>query len=54
MSGQTDAQAVGNALYGLKKMRSEYAEVRMLLGALAIKVEDCNEVLDAQAVGNAL
>jgi hypothetical protein len=49
-----DAQAVGNALFGLKGMSSDRAEVLRVLSALAIKIEGCKESLSAQAVGNAL
>ena len=49
-----DAQAVGNALYGLQSMSNEHAEVRSMLSVLEEKVRSCREPLDAQAVGNAL
>jgi hypothetical protein len=48
------AQAVGNALYGLQGMNSEYSEVLDILSALIPKVKSCSEALTAQAVGNAL
>jgi hypothetical protein len=49
-----DAQAVGNALYGLQGMSSDAAEVRSLVRALSGQVERCREPLSAQEVGNAL
>ena len=49
-----DAQAVGNALYGLQGMSSDNAEVRSLVRALSGHVERCREPLSAQHVGNAL
>jgi hypothetical protein len=49
-----DAQAVGNALYGLQGMTSDKAAVQAILLALVPKVECCREALDAQAIGNAL
>ena len=48
------AQAVCNALYGLKDCSSEHAEVRAILKALSPKIQQCTEPLDAQGVGNAL
>ena len=48
------AQAVGNALYGLKGMSSDSAEVRGLISVLVAKVKGCKDDLSAQAVGNAL
>jgi hypothetical protein len=53
-SESLDGQEVGNALYGLQCMRSDSAEVRSLVSALAPKVASCSESLDGQAVGNAL
>ena len=47
------AQHVGNACYGLQCFSDASAEVRNLVGALAVKVTECRETLDAQAVGNA-
>ena len=47
-----NAQAVGNALYGLQNL-GDSKEVRGLLAALTPKVQQCSE-LNAQAVGNAL
>jgi len=35
-------------------MSSEHAEVRAVVGALAEKVAESREMLDAQGVGNAL
>jgi hypothetical protein len=49
-----NAQAVGNALYGMQQMSSDSAEVRAMLSALLPKVKSCREALKAQAVGNAL
>jgi hypothetical protein len=48
------AQAVGNALDGLKSMSSDVPEVREMLRVLVPKIVSCTEALDAQAVGNAL
>ena len=44
---------VGSALYGLQCM-GDSPEVRQLVAALAVKVQQCREELDARAVGNAL
>ena len=49
-----DAQAVGNALYGLQGMSSDSAEVRGLISVLGAKVKGYRDDLNAQAVGNAL
>jgi len=49
-----NAQAVGNALYGLQGCSSEHAEVRSVLDALTPQIAKCSEPLSAQAVGNAL
>ena len=49
-----DAQAVGNALYGMQGLSSDSVEVRALISALVPKVQSCAVSLDAQAVGNAL
>jgi len=48
-----NAQAVGNALWGLQGMGSEHAEVRDVVKVLARHVRAA-EPLDAQAVSNAL
>jgi hypothetical protein len=48
------AREASNALYGLKCMSSECVEVRLLIHALAIKVQNSTTELVAQAVGNAL
>ena len=47
------AQAVGNALYGLKSM-GDSQEVRELVAALTVKVQECGEELKPQEVGMAL
>ena len=47
------AQHVGNALYGLKTL-VDSPELRGLVAALALKVQQCREPLTAQHVGNAL
>jgi hypothetical protein len=49
-----NAQAVGNALYGLQKLSSDHAEVRDVFSALAMKMRSYKEDLTAQEVGNAL
>ena len=49
-----DAQAVGNALYGLQGMSSDNEDVRLLVRALSGQVQRCSEPLNAQAVSNAL
>merc|ERR1719443_1504198 len=49
----TTAQTVGNALYGLQSM-GDSQEVRELVAALTVKVQECGEQLKAQEVGNAL
>ena len=51
---ELDAQAVGNALYGLQQMGDSHVEVRQLVAALTPKVTQCREALGAQEVGNAL
>jgi hypothetical protein len=51
---ELDAQAVGNALYGLQGMSSDVREVKDVLAALAPKIEGCREELSSQAVSNAL
>ena len=48
------AQEIANALYGLHEMSSADAEVRDVLGALAPKIWECTEELDAQEFGTAL
>ena len=47
MQRRADAQAVGNALYGLQSMSSEAREVRGLLDVLRDKVAGCREELGA-------
>ena len=49
-----DAQAVGNALFGLQSFSSDKKEVLQLVSVLVLKVQSCQEPLSAQAVGNAL
>ena len=49
-----NAQAVGNALYGLQGMSSDHEEVRSLVVVLTDKVKDSDENFKAQNVGNAL
>ena len=49
-----DAQAIGNALYGLQGMSSEAKEVRDMLVVLTEKVKLSKELLDAQQIGNAI
>ena len=51
---QLDAQAVGNAMYGLQSMSSDVDEVRGVLRELTPKIKECRETLSAQAVGNAM
>ena len=46
-------QNVGNILYGLKGMSSEYVEVRKLLGVLACKVTESQDRLGNQEISNA-
>ena len=53
-SGQWNAQSLGNALYGLKKMSSGYQEIKYSLGTLALKISESEAVFDAQGIGNAL
>ena len=48
-----DAQAVGNALYGLQRM-GDSEEVRQLLAALTPKVEQCREDLRKHDVDEAI
>ena len=52
-SEDPDAQAIGNAVYGLRGL-ADSREVRQLVVALARMVERCPAELDAQAVGNSL
>ena len=47
------AQAVGNSLYGLQSF-GDSAEVRGLVAALAAKVGECSETLQARNVANGL
>ena len=47
-----DAQAVGNACYGLQSLTNCW-EVRQLVNVLASKVAGCAGPFDAQEVGNA-
>jgi hypothetical protein len=49
-----DAQAIGNALYGLQCMDATTPEVRELLHELTLKIQASTASLDAQAIGNAL
>jgi hypothetical protein len=51
---EINAQAIGNAFYGLQGMSSESSEVRTVLSALAKKVSMCSEDLTVQEIGNAL
>ncbi len=51
---ELDAQAIGNALYGLKGMSSECGEVRTLLSVLATKISASKNLLSGQEVGIAL
>ncbi len=41
-------------MYGLKGMTSEAPEVRALLSALTVKVQNCREELNSQEIGIAL
>ena len=43
---------MGSACYGLQSLTDSW-EVRRLVSALAARVEQCTQPLDAQAVGNA-
>lgn len=45
---------MGNALYGLRGMGSDYKEVRALIAALTPKVASAREDLNGQALGNSL
>jgi len=49
-----DAQAVGNALYGLQSMSSDVPEVREILGLLSLKIASFVDPLDLQSIANAL
>jgi outer membrane murein-binding lipoprotein Lpp len=50
---ELDAQAVGNAVYGLQSMSSDVREVKDVLAALAPKVESCREELSGlQSAGS--
>lgn len=48
------AREASNALYGLRCMSSECSEVRLLVRALAMKLQSTSTKLVAQAVGNAI
>jgi hypothetical protein len=48
------AQHLGNSLYGLQGMDSQFIEVRTILSELIPKVRLCTQDLSDQAVGNAL
>ena len=48
------AREASNALYGLRNMNSDSAEVRLLVKVLAMKLHTSQGVMVAQAVGNAL
>ena len=52
--GLLDAQAIGNALYGLQGMSSDSKEVRGMLVVLTEKMKLSKELLNAQEIGNAL
>ena len=52
-SAELNAQAVGNALYGLQSL-GDSKEVRGLLAALTPKVQQCSEVLTPAALAMAL
>ena len=45
-----DAQAVGNAVYGLKGMSSDYREVRDIAAKMSPIVESCNVSLKCEDV----
>jgi hypothetical protein len=45
------AQSVSNALYGMRRMNTDSAEVRAMLLVLTSKVESCRETFDAQTIG---
>ncbi len=49
-----DAQAIGNALYGLQKMDATSLAVQGLVEALKSKIVDSGAILNVQAIGNAL
>jgi hypothetical protein len=51
--GQLDAQAVGNVLYSLQRMTSDTHEVRMLLAALAPRIEKVKQDMSPQELANA-
>jgi hypothetical protein len=47
------AQAVGNALFGFKRMNSDHEEVRQMLVALTPKIDSCFHTLSVQNIDNA-
>jgi len=49
-----DAQAVGNALFGLQRMKSNSPEVRALVQAMAKKLQEEKVILDSEGIGSAL
>lgn len=46
-----DSRAVSNAMFGLRRMTSDSAEVRMLLGALAPRILSCRMTMNAHHIG---
>lgn len=49
-----DAQAIGNALFGLQNMESKYPEVRSLVFAIAKKLVSLDVPMDSKGIGSAL
>lgn len=47
-------QNIGNALWGLRNMTSEYTEVRTVLLSIAHKIQQSNADMNGQNIGNAL
>ena len=49
-----DAQAIGNALFGLQRMKSNSPEVRTLVQAIATKLVLLEVQMDSKGIGSAL
>ena len=51
---QLSMQEISAALYGLNNFRSHFPEVKLLLSALNIKIQQCTQPFNSQAIGNCL
>lgn len=50
----TDAQAIGNSLFGLQRMKSNSPEVRALVQALTTKIVNLKVPMDSPGIGAAI